>query len=336
MRSKTRWFVSLSLAAVLLLPAAFGWWALRPIALAQAPLEVSVRVGSTARSAAQQVHAQGAALSPGLFALLARLGGDATRLQAGNYLIDAGTSPWQLLRRMVRGGGRLLSVTVPEGWTYARVLATLEHAPGLVDDVAGLDGVQIMQRIGAPPGLQPEGWFFPDTYMYAPGSSASALLARGYHAMRRKLEQAWAQRAPGLPLSDPEQALTLASIVERETGRAEDRARVASVFVNRLRVGMPLQSDPTVIYALGPRYDGRLHRSDMSVDSPYNTYVHPGLPPTPIALPGVAALDATLHPAPGRALYFVARGDGSSAFSNTLREHDAAIQRYMIKRQPAP
>ncbi len=336
MRSKTRWFVSLSLAAVLLLPAAFGWWALRPIALAQAPLEVSVRVGSTARSAAQQVHAQGAALSPGLFALLARLGGDATRLQAGNYLIDAGTSPWQLLRRMVRGGGRLLSVTVPEGWTYARVLATLEHAPGLVDDVAGLDGVQIMQRIGAPPGLQPEGWFFPDTYMYAPGSSASALLARGYHAMRRKLEQAWAQRAPGLPLSDPEQALTLASIVERETGRADDRARVASVFVNRLLVGMPLQSDPTVIYALGPRYDGRLHRSDMSVDSPYNTYVHPGLPPTPIALPGVAALDATLHPAPGRALYFVARGDGSSAFSNTLREHDAAIQRYMIKRQPAP
>ena len=336
MRSKTRWFVSLSLAAVLLLPAAFGWWALRPIALAQAPLEVSVRVGSTARSAAQQVHAQGAALSPGLFALLARLGGDATRLQAGNYLIDAGTSPWQLLRRMVRGGGRLLSVTVPEGWTYARVLATLEHAPGLVDDVAGLDGVQIMQRIGAPPGLQPEGWFFPDTYMYAPGSSASALLARGYHAMRRKLDQAWAQRAPGLPLSDPEQALTLASIVERETGRADDRARVASVFVNRLLVGMPLQSDPTVIYALGPRYDGRLHRSDMSVDSPYNTYVHPGLPPTPIALPGVAALDATLHPAPGRALYFVARGDGSSAFSNTLREHDAAIQRYMIKRQPAP
>ncbi len=335
MRAKTRWFVSLSLAAVLLLPAAFGWWALRPIALAQAPLEVSVHVGSTARGAARQVHEQGAGLSPTLFALLARLLGDATRLQAGNYLIDAGTSPWQLLQRMVRGGGRLLKLTVPEGWTYAQLLTALAHAPGLVDDVAGLDGAQLMQRIGAPAGQLPEGWFFPDTYMYAPGSSALQLLERGYHAMRRQLEQAWAARAPDLPLRDPEQALTLASIVERETGRADDRARVAEVFVNRLRAGMPLQSDPTVIYALGPRYDGRLHGADMRVDSPYNTYIRNGLPPTPIALPGAAAIDATLHPAPGRALYFVARGDGSSAFSDTLQQHDAAIDRYMIKRKPA-
>ena len=335
MRPKTRWFVSLWLVVVLLPAAAFGWWALRPIALAQAPLEASVHVGSSARGAAQQLRAQGATLSPTLFALLARLSGDATRLQAGNYLIDAGTSPWLLLQRMVRGGGRLLKLTVPEGWNYAQLLAALQRAPGLVDDVAGLDGAQIMQRIGAPPGLQPEGWFFPDTYMYAPGSSALQLLGRGYHAMRQQLAQAWAQRAPDLPLRDAEQALTLASIVERETGRAEDRARVAAVFVNRLRVGMPLQSDPTVIYALGARYDGRLHHRDMVVDSPYNTYVRSGLPPTPIALPGAAAITATLHPAASRALYFVARGDGSSAFSDTLQQQNAAINRYMNPRKPA-
>ncbi len=319
-------------AVALVLPVlSFGWWASRPMAMRHAPLEVSVRTGSGARTAAQRLRAQGLELSPELFALLARLSGQATRLQAGNYEIEAGTSPWQLLQRMARGGGKLLSLTVPEGWTYAELLDALQHAPGLVDDARGLDDAQIMQSIGAPAGLAAEGWFFPDTYRYAPGSGALALLRRGYHAMQLQLQRDWVARAPGLPLRNPEQALTLASMIERETARAQDRPQVAAVFINRLRAGMPLQSDPTVIYALGARYDGHLHRSDMRIDSPYNTYLHAGLPPTPIALPGAASLHAALNPASSHALYFVARSDGSSAFSTTLREHDAAIDRYLLR-----
>ena len=312
----------------------FAYWALTPMRLSTTPLDFSVKPGSTARVAAMQIRAQGAGLSPRLFYWLARLSGKGTQLKAGSYEIEQGTSPWQLLQKMARGDQSLLAVTVPEGWTFKQFLDTLNQAPGLDHDAQGLSAAQIMQRIGAPPGTLPEGWFFPDTYLYANGSSELTILKRAYHAMQRQLDAAWATREPGLPLQTPYQALILASMVEKETGKPSDRDKIAAVFINRLRNGMPLQSDPTVIYALGSRYTGAITRQDLQVASPYNTYLHTGLPPTPIALPGDAALQSVLHPAVTRALYFVARGDGSSAFSDTLAEHNAAVNRYILKRSP--
>ncbi len=320
------------LAVVVVAGAAAGLfaWANLPLQLASSPLDFAVRNGSPARSAAQQIRSQGVALSPRLFYWLARLTGKGTQLKAGSYQIEQGVTPWQLLRKMTRGDQSLLALTIPEGWTFAQFLQAADHAPDLVPDAGGLDSRQLMRRIGAPPGLDPEGEFFPDTYLYGRGSSELALLRRAYRLMQRQLAQAWADRQPGLPLASPRQALILASLIEKETGRPQDRSRIAGVFINRLRAGMPLQSDPTVIYALGHDYAGRLTHHDMQVASPYNTYLHPGLPPTPIALPGAAALHAALHPAPGHALYFVARGDGSSVFSDTLAEHDAAVDRYLL------
>ena len=331
---KSRWparLFALVFVAAVGVAAAFVGWALAPIRLSGSPLVFNVRLGSPARSAAEQIRAQGADLSPRLFYWLARLSGKGTQLKAGSYQIEQGVTPWDLLRKMARGDQSLLSLTVPEGWTFAQFLAAADQAPGLVHDAEGLSASQIMQRIGAPAGLDPEGEFFPDTYLYGQGTSELTLLRRAYHLMQRELAQAWAGREQGLPLRDPRQALTLASMVEKETGHPGDRARIASVFVNRLRAGMPLQSDPTVIYALGSAYRGHLTHKDMQLASPYNTYVHAGLPPGPIALPGAASLRAALHPADGRALYFVARGDGSSVFSDTLAQHDAAVTRYLLQ-----
>uniref|UniRef100_E6PRG2 Putative Aminodeoxychorismate lyase n=1 Tax=mine drainage metagenome TaxID=410659 RepID=E6PRG2_9ZZZZ len=334
---KTRWPVRLfllGLTAGLLAFALFAYWALAPMRLSATPLDFSVKPGSTARAAAAQIRTQGADLSPRLFYWLARLSGQGTQLKAGSYEIEQGTSPWQLLQKMARGDQSLLAVTVPEGWTFAQFLQALNLAPGLDHDAAGLSDAQIMQRIGAPPNMPPEGWFFPDTYLYARNSSELTVLKRAYHAMQRQLTSAWDAREPGLPLQTPYQALILASVVEKETGSPSDRSKIAGVFINRLRNGMPLQSDPTVIYALGTRYTGALTRKNLQTGSPFNTYVHAGLPPTPIALPGDAALQAVLHPAATQALYFVARGDGSSAFSDTLAEHNAAVDRYILKRSP--
>ncbi len=333
-RRRLRIVLVLLLAVPAAVVASFVWWATSPISLTTSPLDFSVRTGSTARVAAMQIRAQGAALSPRWFYWLARVSGEGTQIKAGSYEITVGTTPWQLLRKMARGDESLLALRVPEGWTFERMRGALEAAPGLVHDAAGLSNEDIMRALGAPPGRPAEGWFFPDTYLYAPGSSELALLGRAYRAMRGRLDVAWAMRAPDLPLTAPAQALTLASMVEKETGRPADRPRVAAVFLNRLRAGMPLQSDPTVIYALGSRFDGRLHRHDLRIASAYNTYEHVGLPPGPIALPGEAALQAVLHPAPGPALYFVARGDGSSAFSDTLMQHNAAVDRYILKKAP--
>lgn len=334
---KPRWpvrFLVLGVAVGLAVLVAFIGWALAPIRLHTSPLDFSVKPGSTARTAAVQVRAQGAELSPRLFYWLARLSGKGTELKAGSYEIEAGTSPWDLLQKMARGDQSLLAITVPEGWTFAQFVQALNAAPGLDHDAQGLSDAQIMARIGAPTGTPPEGLFFPDTYLYARDSSELVVLRRAYQAMQRELSSAWAARQPGLPLHTPYQALILASVVEKETGLPSDRRKIAAVFLNRLRVGMPLQSDPTVIYALGSRYSGVLTRKSLQVASAFNTYVNSGLPPTPIALPGDASLQAVLHPANTRALYFVARGDGRSVFSNTLGEHDAAVDRYILKRSP--
>ena len=256
-----------------------------------------------------------------------RLSGKVREIKAGNYEIPSGTTPLTLLDKLVRGEESLRSLTLLEGWTFRQVRAALAREEALKHDTAALTDADLMERLGRP-GVHPEGRFFPDTYTYAKGSSELAVLRRALHSMDRRLEAAWAQRASDTPLKTADEALILASIVEKETGRAADRAQIAGVFSNRLRNGMLLQTDPTVIYGLGDKFDGNLRRKDLQTDTPWNTYTRAGLPPTSIAMPGKASLLAAVQPERTRALYFVARGDGSSHFSASLDEHNRAVNRF--------
>jgi UPF0755 protein len=238
----------------------------------------------------------------------------------------------ELLDKLTQGDVTQTALTVIEGSTFAELAAALKSNPAIVKTVLDLPEAQLARRVGLA-GASVEGWFFPDTYFFAAGSPDLALLARAHRLMRQRLEAAWERRAPDTPLKDPYAALILASIVEKETARAADRPLIASVFVNRLRIGMPLQSDPTVIYGLGPKFDGNLRRRDLEADTAYNTYTRGGLPPTPIALPGQASLDAVVNPPPTRYLYFVARGDGTSEFSANLPDHNRAVARFQLGRR---
>jgi UPF0755 protein len=229
---------------------------------------------------------------------------------------------------VVRGDQSLKSITLVEGWTFKQVRSALQKAELLAPDSVGLEPEIIMQKLGRP-GIHPEGRFFPDTYSYAKGSSDLAVLKRAAKAMDKRLDAAWALRHPDTPLKSPDEALILASIVEKETGKSTDRAQIAGVFTNRLRINMRLQTDPTVIYGLGDAFDGNLRKRDLLADTPYNTYTRGGLPPTPIAMPGKAALLAAVQPMPTTALYFVARGDGSSQFSANLDDHNRAVNKYI-------
>ena len=256
-----------------------------------------------------------------------KLSGQSRQIRAGSYEITTGLSAYALLTKLVRGEENLKYITLVEGWSWRQVRQSLDKSAFLKHDSASLSDEEIMSHLGKA-GVAAEGRFFPDTYNFGKGSSDLDVLRRAARAMDKHLEAAWAKRDMGLPLKTPEEALTLASIVEKETGLTSDRSMIASVFHNRLRIQMPLQTDPTVIYGLGASFDGNLQ-----TDHPWNTYVHRGLPPTPIAMPGLAALQATLHPATSRALYFVSRGDGSSQFSDNLQDHNAAVDRY--QRAPA-
>jgi UPF0755 protein len=232
-----------------------------------------------------------------------------------------------LLNKLVQGDEALRSVTLVEGWTFKQVRVALAKAEHLKPESAPLENSELMQRLGRE-GVHPEGRFYPDTYTYSKGSSDMAVLKRAMRAMDTKLALAWSQRNPSVPLQSPDQVLTLASIVEKETGRASDQPQISAVFNNRLLLGMRLQTDPTVIYGMGEAFDGNLRKNDLLSDTPYNTYTRAGLPPTPIAMPGRQALWAATHPAATKALYFVARGDGTSAFSETLDEHNRAVNKY--------
>jgi UPF0755 protein len=232
-----------------------------------------------------------------------------------------------LLNKLVQGDQALRSVTLVEGWTFKQVRVALAKAEHLKPESAPLENSELMQRLGRE-GVHPEGRFYPDTYTYSKGSSDMAVLKRAIRAMDTKLALAWSQRNPSVPLQSPDQVLTLASIVEKETGRASDQPQISAVFNNRLLLGMRLQTDPTVIYGMGEAFDGNLRKNDLLSDTPYNTYTRAGLPPTPIAMPGRQALWAATHPAATKALYFVARGDGTSAFSETLDEHNRAVNKY--------
>ena len=300
---------------------------LRPAVGSQA-VDLLIEPGTAPRGVAQAVTDAGAQVSPALLFAWFRVSGQARQIKAGNYEIAAGSSPRSLLRMLVRGEEALKNVSLPEGLNFSQVRAALAKADQLRPDSQGLSAEQIMEKIDLP-GVHPEGRFFPDTYSYGKGSSDLDLLRRAARAMDKRLMQVWAQREEGLPLQTPEQALILASIIEKETGKPADRTLISGVFVNRLRIGMRLQTDPTVIYGLGDRFDGNLRKRDLRSDTPYNTYTRAGLPPTPIAMPGRAALLAAVQPAQTQALYFVARGDGSSQFSATLDEHNRAVDKYI-------
>lgn len=323
------------LAGALALVTATGlaaWWLQRPLPLRASVVELAIEPGMLPPAVAQAVADAGVEVEPQLLYAWFRLSGQARAIKAGNYEIQPGVTPQTLLSKLVRGEEALRAVTLVEGWTFRQVRATLQKEELLRQDTKGLTDDSIMKALGRE-GQHPEGRFFPDTYTYAKGSPDLAVLARALRAMDRRLDAAWGQRGPDAAVRTPDDALILASIVEKETGRADERAMISAVFNNRLRIGMPLQTDPTVIYGLGPRFDGNLRKADLLADTPWNTYTRAGLPPTPIAMPGKAALLAAVQPAPSRALYFVARGDGSSEFSDTLAQHNRAVDRY--QRGPA-
>ncbi|MCL2346493.1 MAG: endolytic transglycosylase MltG [Desulfobulbus sp.] len=314
----------LALAAV---AAWLWWWAEQPLPLRASPVDFHIASGSSLRAAIGQMREAGVNVQPSLLLLLARVQGADTSIKAGSYSVQEGVTARQLLDKLIRGKVTQGDMTLIEGWTFRQWRARMAAHPDLRGDSRGLSEVEIARRLGlAYPSL--EGWLFPDTYLFDKQSSDLDLMARAVRAMERQLAAAWAGRADGLPYRSPYEALIMASIIEKETGREADRELIAAVFVNRLRLGMPLQTDPTVIYGLGEAFDGNLHKRDLQSDTPYNTYTRRGLPPTPIAMPGLASLQAALHPASSKALYFVARGDGSSHFSYTLDEHNRAVNQY--------
>jgi UPF0755 protein len=290
---------------------------------------VEIQPGEPLARVADGLAARGVLDHPRLFGWLARRDGKAARVQAGEYALAPGTSPAALLEQLVEGRVLLHPVTLVEGWTIAAALESLHANPLLKRSVASADPA-LMVRLGSP-GFGAEGEFFPDTYLVPKGASDFDILRIAHGRLRERLATAWLRRRADLPLASPYEVLILASIIEKETGDPEERPHIAAVFVNRLRRGMRLQTDPTVIYGLGAAYDGSIHRRDLTADTPYNTYTRDGLPPTPIALASGAALDAAVQPADSDDLYFVAtgRGDGRHEFSRTLEAHNAAVARYL-------
>lgn len=320
------------MALILVTLATVGWWLSTPIGFEGDTLDVQLEPGFSARAVAQAVTQAGARTRPELLYAWFRLSGQSRQIKAGSYEFDKGVSPWQLLADLTAGKESLRRITLLEGWTFRQVRAALVAHPHLRHDSRSLSDAQIMEALGRP-GLHPEGRFFPDTYSFGKNSSDLKVLRRALQSMDRRLDKAWAARRSDSPLRSPQDALILASIVEKETGLGTDRGRIAGVFVNRLQLGMLLQTDPTVIYGMGENFRGNIRKKDLQTDTPYNTYTRAGLPPTPIAMPGSASLMAAVQPAQTKALYFVARGDGSSQFSETLEEHNQAVRQFILKRQ---
>ena len=306
---------------------AMYYYARSPLPIKTAAIQFSLASGSSLKSAARQMSQAGVLDHPQLFIVLGRLLGHAGRIKAGSYEFGPGLTHYALLQKITRGDVTLMSITFTEGSTFRQMRAVLDQHPQLKHETAamGTDGILERLSIDEP---SPEGWFFPETYYFSEGTSDLLILRRAYRLMKHQLDTHWNRRAPDLPLKSPYEALILASIVEKETGRSEDRPLVAAVFLNRLRKGMLLQADPTVIYGLGAAFDGNLRKRDLLADTPYNTYTRGGLPPTPIAMPGLASLEVVLNPPDSDVLYFVSRGDGSSHFSRTLSEHDRAVTKY--------
>lgn len=312
---------------LLLLAGAGAFFSLKPMPLPYTPIEFSLKPGSSLKSAANQMRQAGVLENDWGFVLLARGLGKAKVIKYGNYQLEGEVSLFELLDIISSGRTEQSQITIIEGVTFKELRTFLNAHPGLRHDSALLSEAEVLQGVGATEKVA-EGLFFPDTYNFASGSSDLVVLKRAYQTMQRHLQENWEKRDASLPFETPYQVLILASIVEKETGKPEDRPLIASVFVNRLRKKMRLQTDPTVIYGMGDKFDGNLRKKDLLHDTLYNTYTRNGLTPTPIGLPGLASILAVLHPVPSKALYFVSRGDGSSHFSESLVEHNKAVNRF--------
>jgi len=321
-------FLTLVVLAIAAVAGYAAWYVGTPVTVSNYPVEVEIPRGAGFRAALVELERSGVTMRRYEFELLARAAGKVRNVKAGSYEISQPVTPIQLLDKLTRGDVTQAEVRLIEGWTFAQFRAALDASPDLRHDTKGLEDAQILARLQAPE-THPEGLFFPDTYLFGKGSSDFAVLRRSYRAMQRHLKEEWEARdTKAVPYRTPYEALIMASIVEKETGQAGERDLIGGVLVNRLRIGMRLQVDPTIIYGLGMSFDGNLKRNHLAEDGPYNTYTRAGLPPTPIALPGMGSLAAALAPAKTQALYFVARGDGTSQFSDNLNDHNRAVNQY--------
>ena len=314
---------------------AYFYWAMTINTLSgKLPAYLTVEQGNTTYDITQKLASQQVNIPSMAFRVWARVTSKAGQLKAGTYLLKDGMTPLQLLNNMVDGKSQLSKITIVEGWTFQKMRQAINKHPDIVHDTQGWSDEKILKAIGAP-NIHPEGLFFPDTYHFAPKTTDLAIFKQAYEAMQAKLAAGWEARDPATPYQDIYEALIVASLVEKETGHPEDRSKIAGVFVNRIRKNMKLQSDPTVIYGMGERYQGRIRKVDLTTDTPYNTYTRHGLPPTPIALPGYASIEATLRPEKTNALFFVAKGDdsGRSHFSADYQSHQAGVKDYWQRRK---
>ena len=327
MKTSIKRLIALVVLLALMGAGGLAWYGNRPLQIEPLPKTLNVVPGTNLRSLSAMLEREGVVGNAQVFWLLGRILGKAGTLKVGVYTLDRPLTPLELYAMIQRGEVSQAMVQFIEGWNWREVRAALAAQPMLKNESASMSDTEILQAIGAGED-HIEGLLFPDTYFYAPHTSDLSVLRRAYRRQHEKLMAAWETRAPGLPYRTPYEALIMASIVEKETGVAFERPRIAGVFLNRLRLGMRLQTDPTVIYGLGERFDGNLRKVDLQRDTPYNTYTRAGLPPTPIAMPSEAAIQAALNPARTDALYFVARGDGTHVFSSTLDAHNRAVNRY--------
>jgi len=329
------------LLAVAMLTASLAFWQVNrvldsPLAVPENGAVFEIRPGAALSTIGQELAGQGILANPEIFRWYAQLGGHAGSIHAGEYLIEYGTNSRELLDKFVSGDVQLYSFTIVPGWTYREMILALAEHPAIDHSFTVEDWPRLLESLMST-ATHPEGMFLPETFRFPKGSGDEGVIKQSFELMQETLDAEWKQRDEGLPFNDPYEALILASIIEKETARADERAKISGVFVRRLQKRMRLQTDPTVIYGIGESFNGNLTRRDLQTDTPYNTYTRAGLPPTPIALPGQAAIHAALHPASGRELYFVATGlgDGSHKFSETKEQHDAAVKEYLARQRAA-
>ncbi len=332
MIKKIKKWLLLSILAAVLLTVWLAYYAITPLKLRPNSQEIEIQAKSGLRSIANQLVKQGVLKEPWRFILLAKLLKKESFLQAGSYTLNKNISPYQLLLSLNHGKTTQGAVTFIEGHTFAQMREKLASNDAVKQTITGLSESEILKLMGSQYQVA-EGLFFPDTFYFDRNSADTVMLKRSYDSMQNKLAKAWLTRDANLPYKNSYEALIMASIVEKETGKPSERAMIAGVFINRLRLGMRLQTDPTVIYGMGLQYKGNIRKKDLLYDTPYNTYTRDGLPPSPIAMPGAAAIDAVLHPNTTKALYFVGKGDGSHAFSDNLEAHNRAVVKYQLKKQ---
>lgn len=335
MNAVNKLFLYVVLPVLIAIAAAAGaayYWVNQSLSLPTPKVDILVPKGATPASIASQINQAGITLNSAAFILLARLTELDTKLKAGGYQLVQGDSPLRVLRRMAQGDVTSRQITLVEGWNLRQIRAALAQHPDIKQSIQGVSDTDLRSQVGLNADY-PEGLFFPDTYIFPIGTTDLEILQRAARAQQQILDRAWASRQDNLPLRSPYQALILASIVEKETGKASDRARIAGVFINRLRLNMPLQTDPTVIYGMGENFDGKIRKKDLQTDHAWNTYTRGGLPVSPIASVGQASLTAALNPEKHEFLYFVSRGDGSSAFAKTLPEHNKNVSKYILGRK---